>query len=68
MLWELKKRIHENFGTQYDFAIASGISESRLSKFLRGRLRPSKDEMAKMAKALGLKKNEVKELVGSVGK
>ena len=50
---ELKGEIIRRFWSQSDFAEATKLPESRVSKILNGRLNPSAVEKKKFAEALG---------------
>src|SRR5262245_54581437 len=52
-LWNLKAELIRRFGTQSDAADALRISESRLSRIVRGRYAPKPEERQKLRKALG---------------
>ena len=47
-------KIVENFGTQYNFAIAMGLSERTISLKLNGKVGWKDDEMYTAAKLLGI--------------
>jgi len=49
-----KKRL-----TQFDLCIKTGIQQSKISHFERGYLVPRDDEKKRLAKALGIKANEL---------
>ena len=45
--------------TQFDVAVATGISQSQISYFERGLVDPNRDERHKLAAALGVKAYEI---------
>jgi len=56
---KLKMRILETFESQADFSQATGIGESRLSRIIRCRVEPTRDEKVVIAKELREKANEL---------
>jgi len=50
---ELKTAIVEKFWSQSDFARATNLQESRVSKILNGRIDPSPEEKRRLPAALG---------------
>lgn len=64
MLWGLKRRAQEKFGTQSDAAMALRISESIMSKVIRGRKKLSDSEKERWADALDCKVSDIFEQTG----
>lgn len=59
MLWNLKKRIMEMYSTQVDFAEVVGVSESYISRVIRGRREPTDSEKIRWSKLLKCKPDEI---------
>jgi len=59
MNWKIKKRMVEKFGSQVDFAEAVGISETLVSKVVRGRRQLDPAQKAKWAEILGCQPEDV---------
>ncbi len=55
----LKAKIIELFGTQADFAVATGISEPVVSRVIRGRRELTDDEKHQWARMLKAKPKEL---------
>ena len=55
MNWRLKEAILRSYGTQVDFARAVGISDSVVSRVVRGRKELSEEERKKWTKLLNEK-------------
>ena len=55
----LKLLIFQRGLHQADVAMAAGVSESRLSRILNGRVTPQDYELKNIAKALGLNRDEL---------
>jgi len=45
--------------TQFDLTLITGIHQSKLSNFESGYLKPSEDEVKRLAKALGVKADDL---------
>lgn len=58
---KLSGRIVEKFGTQYNFAIAMGISERSLSLKLNNRVDWRSKEITKACQELGIRNDELSE-------
>lgn len=56
---ELKKLIVERGRVQSDIAQAAGISDTRLSRIVNGRVKPTEAERLHIAHALGMKREEL---------
>jgi transcriptional regulator with XRE-family HTH domain len=59
MNFSLRSRIYANFPTQADFSQAVNISESRLSRIVRGRGSPSPEEVRRISAVLGVDPEEL---------
>ncbi len=59
MNWELKKRIVEKFGTQFEFALCMRQREVLVSQVIRGRVRLDLDRQQRWASALGCEVEEI---------
>ena len=55
----LKLAIFERGLVQADVAQAAGMTESRLSRILNGRVRPADHELTNLARALGISRKEL---------
>jgi len=62
MLWELKRTVHERFGTQGDAAQALSTHESTLSRVIRCRKKLNDNEKQRWASILG---EPIEKLFGS---
>jgi transcriptional regulator with XRE-family HTH domain len=51
-------RFHKGF-TQFDLRLKTAISQTKLSLIERGYVRPSKDDRARLVKALGLTPQDI---------
>lgn len=59
MIYQMKSKIIENFGTQSDFAEHLGLSESMVSKIIRGRRKISPEQQKRWARELGCKPSDI---------
>lgn len=57
--WELKTAIFKKFPTQADFAFALNVSESVVSRVIRGRRKLPPEEQKRWAKVLGYNAEEL---------
>jgi len=56
---KLKLKILERFRYQADFAMAAKLREERLSRIITGRVRPSPEEMQRIASLLNAQVEEL---------
>ena len=59
MNFPLKMKILEKYGTQADFAVLVGLSESGLSRIIRGRKKPEQELKETISKKLGVVASEI---------
>lgn len=59
MLFNLKIELIKKYPTQADFARVTNISESRLSRIIRGWIAPTENEKEIISRKLGIKQKEI---------
>ena len=59
MNWQLKKKVHQHFQTQADFAQAVGDHEAKVSRVIRGRVELTPQQRARWAEILKCDEREV---------
>lgn len=55
----LKMKLLERPEPQYELAARAGMSETRLSRIIRGRIQPTAEERKKLAEVLGVPEAEL---------
>ena len=59
MLLKLKMTIIRSGRRQYEVARAAGMPETRLSRIILGRIRPTSEERRRIAESLGVRDGEI---------